>query len=629
MSEEQIGDYTVIGSLGRGGFGSVYKATAANGNTVALKVLNPQVLDNQKVVKKFFHEAMILAKLDHPNICKLIEFFPDGDNYAIVMEFVPGTELKDLIQEQGDGLVPFNQAFRIAKQSLEAFQFAHINGVLHRDIKPANIMIDQAGNCKIMDFGIAKVAGAATHDTAASMLSVHYTPPERFDPSRTVDQRSDIYALGLVFYELFTGKRPFDADETSQIMFWHLNEIPEPPNVYVEGLPMDISDAILTALEKEPEDRFQDFDEFSEAMGQGDPNIDYTSNITADNEATMIGDGEQTIITTAAAPKPSKAKRRKRGKGVSTPLIASIAAAVVVLVIAAVFIVTQYLPKEGGVTGGVPAAPKTEKKEIAIKGGTLNSKGFTEVTHAKDSSVMVYIPEGIFTMGADNYSHEQPIQQVLLDNYFIDKYPVTNAQFQKFEAETQYKTVAENEETGMVRIGRRFRQVPEANWKMPDGMASIDGKDDHPVSQISYNDALEYCKWAGKDLPTEAQWEKAARGPDGGTYPWGNSDPDDTTANFDNIIGSTTPVTEYDKGQSYYGIFDMAGNIRQWCKDWYAEGERQPQNHAGPESGEERVIKNGSFSEGIDPLRAANRDRYEPAYSSFLFGFRCATNKID
>ena len=90
MAEERIGDYEIISSLGRGGFGSVYKARAASGNLVALKVLNPQVLDNQKVVKKFFHEAMILAKLDHPNICRLIEFFPDGQNYAIVMEYIEG-----------------------------------------------------------------------------------------------------------------------------------------------------------------------------------------------------------------------------------------------------------------------------------------------------------------------------------------------------------------------------------------------------------------------------------------------------------------------------------------------------------------------------------------------------------
>ncbi|MBW1912226.1 MAG: SUMF1/EgtB/PvdO family nonheme iron enzyme [Deltaproteobacteria bacterium] len=615
MTEEKVGDYEIIGSLGRGGFGSVYKARAPSGNIVAMKVLNPQVLDNQKVVKKFFHEAMILAKLDHPNICQLIEFFPDSDNYAIVMEYVPGTELKDLMKEQENGLLPFDHAFRIAKQSLDAFQYAHEAGILHRDIKPANIMIDQNGNCKIMDFGIAKMAGAATHDTAASMLSVHYTPPERFDPSGTVDSRSDVYALGLVFYELFAGRKPFEADETSQIMFWHLNEIPESPDEYVEGLPKEVSDAINIALEKDPDDRYQDFREFSDAMGQGDPDIDYTAQLTTDSEATMIGG--QTVITSAVESKKLKKPRRGRKKGVPVPVVAGIAVAVIVLLAAGFFAYTKLVPRE---QPGVTAL--TEKKPLVVPEKPV------EVTHPKDNSIMTLIPEGAFTMGSDAWDAEKPMQPITLDKYYIDKYLVTNKLFQKFVEETIYVTDAEKDNSGMVRMGRRWKKVPDAMWKMPDGATSIEGKEDHPVSQVSYNDALAYCQWANKDLPTEAQWEKAARGPNGNEFPWGNSDPDDTMANFENMIESTSPVTDYEKGKSVYGIQDMAGNVYQWCKDWYGTGERAAKNPTGPESGKERVIKGGSFLEGMESLRSANRDRYKPDYSSFLFGFRCACEEV-
>jgi serine/threonine-protein kinase len=207
---------------------------------------------------------MILAKLDHPNITKLLEFFPDGDNYAIVMEYVEGIELKKLLLQQ-KGVIPFKQAYKIALQSLDAFQYAHEHGILHRDIKPANIMIDKTGNVKIMDFGIAKMGTTASHDTAASMLSVHYTPPARFDKSREIDQRSDIYSLGLVFYEIFAGRRAF-PHETSQIMFSHLNEIPEPPSKHSPNLPPQISKAICKALEKDPEDRFLDFKAFKQAI---------------------------------------------------------------------------------------------------------------------------------------------------------------------------------------------------------------------------------------------------------------------------------------------------------------------------------------------------------------------------
>ena len=618
MAEDKIGDYEIISSLGRGGFGSVYKARAANGNLVALKILNPQVLDNQKVVKKFFHEAMILAKLDHPNICRLIEFFPDGHNYAIVMEYVEGTELKEILQQQPNGLMPFDQAFRIAKQSLAAFQYAYENGILHRDIKPANIMIDNQGNSKIMDFGIAKVAGAATHDTAASMLSVHYTPPERFDPSRAVDARSDIYALGLVFYELFTGRRPFEAEETSQIMFWHLNEIPEPPNTYVSGLPSEVSAAIETALEKDPDDRFQDFKEFSDALGQGTPGVDYTSQLV-DNEATTI---DQTIITSPVSPKVIKKRKKRKGAGLPVPLVAGIAAIVVVLIVGGFFAYRAFRP-QGQVSTGLKK--ETPKPTIAIEGGVLNTKGYTEIAHEKDGSVMIYIPSGEFIMGSDNYSWEQPVQTINLDTYLIDKYPVTNAQFQKFVQETGYITDAEKSGGGEVKIARRWRTMEEATWKKPDGAESIVGKEVHPVSQVSYNDALSYCQWAGKDLPTEAQWEKAARGSAGSVYPWGDTDPDDTTANFYGFIEGTTAVTSYEKGQSYYGAFDMAGNVYQWCKDWYAgEGsERELENPTGPDTGTTRVLKGGAFTEGSDNLRSASREKAEPNVSRNIYGFRC------
>jgi len=609
MIDKQLGDYKITRSLGKGGFGSVWQATSSDGNLVALKVLNPQVLENEKVVRKFFHEAMILAKLDHPNICKLLEFFPDGNNYCIVMEYVKGTELKKLLQQQK--ILPFDLAFKIAKQTLEGFQYANNSGILHRDIKPANIMVDKHGNSKIMDFGIAKMSTAASHDTAASMLSIFYVPPERLDKSREIDARSDIYSLGLVFYEMFAGRRPFAATETAQIMFCHLNEIPEPPSKYAANLPPEVSHAILKALEKDPDDRFPDFKEFNNALGAPEGEID-------DDTYTVDLDKGTILVGVDTFPVVDKTKK-------PLALIASVLAILAILGGGVYYFLTK---------GSAPSSVKTPTtiKQLPIDqppipGAVKNAKGFWEIKHPVDASAMVLIPSGEFTMGSDKYAAEKPVQQIYLDNYYIDKYLVTNRQFQKFVEETGYETDAEKEGAGMVRIGRRWKKVPGTNWKMPDGFATIEGKENHPVSQVSYNDALAYCQWAKKDLPTEAQWERAARGPSGWEYPW-DKDPNDTLANFDNIVGTTTPVDQYDKGQSYYGLHDMAGNVYQWAKDWYDTGQRETVNPTGPESGTEHIIKGGSFTEGMESLRSANRDRYEPNYSSFLFGFRCACESI-
>ena len=597
MIGKKLGDYEILKTLGTGGFGSVWKAKSQDDKLVAIKILNPQVLENQKVVKKFFHEAMILAKLDHPNICKLLDFFPDGDNYCMVMEFIEGVELKKILQQRKEEL-PLEIAFKIAKQSLNAFQYAYENGILHRDIKPANIMIDNNGNSKIMDFGIAKLGTVASHDTAASMLSVHYVPPERFDSSKEVDIRSDIYSLGLVFYELFAGKRAFNATETSQVMFCHLNEIPEPPSTFAKDLPPTISDSILKALEKDPEDRFGDFREFDAEMDPGKAALDDSTLLTDEDMTVILDHAAATDIIDPESEIKIDIKKKK-----SMVLILSIVAFLVIAGIITGYVVVKVIPPE----------PNGESPMLI---------------HPQDGSVMIHIPEGGFTMGSDKYSTEKPVQNIFIDEYYIDKFLVTNALFKKFVEATQYISDAEKEGVGMVRIGKRWKKVEGASWRLPDGQTPIEGRDDHPVSQVSYSDALAYCQWAAKNLPTEAQWEKAARGPNGNKYPWGNEEPNSTMANFDNLIGTTTPVDKYDKGKSFYGIYDMAGNIYQWCRDWFAKGDRNPKNPTGPENGNERVVKGGSFIEGIESLRSPNRDRYPPAYSSYLFGFRCACEEI-
>jgi serine/threonine protein kinase len=262
--KRMIGRYEASTKLGKGGFGSVWKAKDPKGETVAIKLLNPENLKDERAVRKFFHEAIILSHLTHPNITRFIDFFPKDKNYAIVMDFIEGSDIKALLLKH-KGPLPFDTACKIAHQTLDTFQFAHEKGILHRDIKPENIMLDTEGNVKIMDFGIAKMSSAETQKTAFTMISPLYTPPERFDHSSEVTVRSDIYALGIVFYEIFTGKHPIDATSPSKIIYAHLNQLFDPPD-QIAAVPPAMSRAILKALEKDPEERFQNFAEFKQHM---------------------------------------------------------------------------------------------------------------------------------------------------------------------------------------------------------------------------------------------------------------------------------------------------------------------------------------------------------------------------
>lgn len=261
---------------------------------------------------------------------------------------------------------------------------------------------------------------------------------------------------------------------------------------------------------------------------------------------------------------------------------------------------------------------------------------------------MVYIPPGEFLMGSKNgegYPPENPQHTVYLDPYYIGKYEVTNREFLRFVEETGYITQVEKNGWGWVWVGKKWRRVRGANWKAPLGPgSSISDKMNHPVVQVSWFDAMAYCRWLSKVtgeryfLPTEAQWEKAARGTDGRRWPWGD-EWDGTRLNFadkntncpwrdesvDDGYRYTAPVGNYPGGASPYGTMDMAGNVWEWCMDWY-----EPEYYAisprinptGPENGSSRVIRGGSWYAEKTGVRCAQRYHSHPAFGDAGTGFR-------
>ncbi|HNT56118.1 MAG TPA: formylglycine-generating enzyme family protein, partial [Anaerolineaceae bacterium] len=255
-------------------------------------------------------------------------------------------------------------------------------------------------------------------------------------------------------------------------------------------------------------------------------------------------------------------------------------------------------------------------------------------TSPVDGMNLVCVPAGDFLMGAadgdaDADDDEKPQHTVYLDAYWIDQTEVTNAMFSEFVAATRYRTTAEMEGSGWAYMGSGWDWVDGANWKHPSGPDSkLTDKDHHPVVQISWADAVAYCEWVGRRLPSEAQWEKAARGSGGQTYPWGDQLPGSKTLNFNFGDGDTTAVGSYPDGVSPSGALDMAGNVWEWTADWYDRGYYSSQttwrNPVGPTRGQYRVVRGGSWcSNSLGDVSSSGRDWNAADDRSDHLGFRC------
>jgi len=251
--------------------------------------------------------------------------------------------------------------------------------------------------------------------------------------------------------------------------------------------------------------------------------------------------------------------------------------------------------------------------------------------YAKVSNAgMVLISAGSFLMGSEGWGEfESPIHKVYLDDFWMDETPVTNRQFAKFVEETGYQTEAERLGSAWGYRNGEYSLISELSWRS----YALPNREEHPVVLVSWNDAVAYAQWAGKRLPTEAEWEKAARGGNlGQLYPWGNHSPDGTQCNFaksPSDIPLTTPVKAF--APNGYGVYDMVGNVWQWCTDYFEQdyySKCSNQNPQGSETGLYRVRRGGSWNVIQSfRLRAANRGAMEPSQAVPNLGFRCCLSK--
>jgi eukaryotic-like serine/threonine-protein kinase len=254
------GRYKVIRRLGSGGMANVYLAEDQElGRRVAIKILNDRHAHDEQFVERFRREAKSAAGLSHPNVVSIYDRGEAEGTYYIAMEYLDGRSLKELIVSRGPAPVPV--AIDYARQILSALRFAHRNGIVHRDIKPHNVLVGGEGRVKVTDFGIAR-AGAASQMTEVGSIvgTAQYLSPEQAKGT-TVDQRSDIYSLGIVLYELLTGAVPFTGDTPVEIAMKHISETPAPPSTLRPEVPHDLDLVVTRALAKDPADRYQSAEE--------------------------------------------------------------------------------------------------------------------------------------------------------------------------------------------------------------------------------------------------------------------------------------------------------------------------------------------------------------------------------
>ena len=593
--DKMLGKYELLEELGRGGFGTVYRARDTTLDIErAVKVLHPALATDPEFITRFRREARVAARLDHPNIVPVYEVGEDQGAYFLTMKYLPGGSLKDLIAREGR--LPFQHAVQITRQIASALDYAQSQPekLIHRDIKPGNVLFDVKDTARLSDFGFAKALAGDSNSSSLSVSGGMIGTPPYMAPEiwryKEVSPATDVYSLACMFFEMVTGVVLFKGESPADIMTRHVLEGPQFPPVWPQGVPQGIAQVLEKALIGEPKERFQNTRDFASAL-EG-----LTAEAVIEKPAESNGQAEiPPPVTRNEPPSPQPAAEPAAGPGAQASKAPhgnkrdfkkywKLAAGLAVIVLLAIFALT-ITPTSTAIFG--------------IGSTIMGADGMT----------LLYVPEGEFTMGSESYDDEKPIHTVYLDAYWIDETEVTNKQY-----------------AGCVSSGGCTPPSSNSSYTRTGYYGSTEF-DNYPVIFVTWDQAQAYCEWAGRRLPTEAEWEKAARRTDGNTYPWGETAPSKNLLNFNGNVGDTTAVGKYPDGASPYGALDMAGNVWEWVNDPYDATYYQSSpasNPTGPDSGEFRVLRGGSWYYGDSNVRSANRDWYSPAVTVINGGFRCA-----
>lgn len=557
--------FTILSLLGEGGMGEVYLASdQKTSQQVAIKILARQLSTNPESLERFRREAETLRQLDHPNIVKFIDAFSHEGQYVIVMEYVPGGSLHELIKK---GPLPIERAHRIALELCDALIRSHHLNIIHRDLKPENVLLNADGKPKLADFGVARLEeGTRMTRTGTQVGTPYYMAPEAWG-GKPLDAQADIWSLGIMLFEMLAGRVPFNGDTPLAVM-------------------SQVSTAELPNLRKLRSDTPSGLVNIIKRMLARDKKRRYGTM----REVAVDLEREQQKKTAKPASNETSVRRISIGNRKTSAVLIG---GVVILAIAGGFPYISEILAEGQEGRNTPTAYSTSTIERSENTPTREETPTAEsepttsrMTSDKDGMVIVLVPGGEFTMGSDDGTEiDNPIHTVLLDAFWMDQTEVTNGKYAMCVSDGECS--------------------PPSDTKSPTRSSYFGNAefDDFPVVNVDWYMASAYCEWAGRRLPTEAEWEKSARGTDERLYPWGNIEPNDSLLNFNSPSRDTTIVGAYPDGRSPYGIFDLAGNVWEWVHDIYDSSyyRNSPRsNPSGPDSSGsgtdfERVLRGGSW----------------------------------
>jgi len=625
---ERIGRYRIMKLLGQGGMGVVYQAEdELLKRYVAIKILLQTQTPGQ--IERFKKEAQATAKLNHPNIVALYDIGQLGSNIPglpfppetmyLVMEYVAGTSLASIIQERAP--LSIIDTLDIILQVTEGLAAAHELHIIHRDIKPANILIAKGNVAKVADFGLAKIlADPSLHPTTGLggitqkgeiLGTPYYIAPEQIDADQ-IDQRADIYSLGITMYQMLTKHFPFPTHNLYGVIFSRLKKDPTPITKYLENIPKSLAKTVHKMIALDPQKRFSSMAEVLTALDE----------FAVESETPI-----STKYSTRKMMPPKKVSKlwpmlsivllliipmlylnlsriwiRWTSVIIQDPLYQEVESKLMFY-----FPYLVKYPEQIGEAKELPVKPAYfkalskypgclgyiqelhQRKEARFIG--INDQGYLEYEHIPTQIQFVLLPPGKFQRGSKyDHTEEPPHEVTITKPFLIAKY-----------------------------------ELSQAIWCNAMEWPLIEPEND-PRYLISWIQAMDFCKKFGLDLPTEAEWEYSCRGMTTTKFYWGDTPDLQFLWCRENKTKGMTVASIGQKKPNPFGLYDMAGNLQEWCKDIYAPYELRPQKDpVGPspkEFGNQRVVRGGNIGDSADRCRSTYRCNYLEECQSGLIGFR-------